>query len=194
MGFIIKYIWLYYKYKMSGQFTRKMYDDCYYKQNVKQITDPLELVLDVNKYVNYNNICKPQINKPRNAADLVDIESSLWGIDKIASNCDTAKHPNCSSMGCLLTNDPRIPVNNTPYLCERGKPGDVGAVVTTNMQMPNNPGYQLPNPNICHTNTVPSLIPPRNKHNPQIYNNTVNNNMISSMSGRCGRRSDRCNC
>lgn len=136
---------------MSGRFTRKMYDDCSSQQNLKQSTNPLELILDVNKYVHCHNICKPK-DYPPSAASLVDLESSLWGIDKISSDCDIAKHPFCGPYGCLLTRDPRIPEHITPYACERGHDGD-NAVVTTNMKMPAHPGYQLPNPNVCKYQT-----------------------------------------
>lgn len=159
---------------MSGYFTRKMYDGCASQQDVKQSTDPLELILDVNKYVHCNNICKPTNQRPSNqrpsnqhpsnqrpsnqhpsnqyspnSALLVDVESSLWGIDKSASRCDSAKHPFCGPQGCLLTKDPRIPPHITPYACERGNQGD-NAIVTTNMKKHVDPGFRLPNPNICN--------------------------------------------
>ena len=133
---------------MSGRFTRKMYDGCAFKQDTKQSTDPLELVLDVSKYVHCDNICKPAGDRPSQGALLVDVESSLWGIDKLASDCDTSKHPFCGPNGCLLTNDARVAPHITPYACERGKAND-NAVITTNMHMPTNQGYTLPNANIC---------------------------------------------
>lgn len=133
---------------MSGRFTRKMYDNCALEQDTKQSTDHLELILDVTKYIHCNNICKPAAEYPPNPALLVDVESSLMGLDKIASKCDSAQYPFCASNGCLLTNDPRIPPHVTPYACERGHTGD-NAVVTTNMKMPRHPGYQIPNVNIC---------------------------------------------
>jgi len=133
---------------MAGKFTRKMYDCCATQQDTKQSTDPLELVLDVNKYVNCNNICRPTEQYPSNSASLVDVESSLWGIDKLASNCDVAKHPFCGPYGCLLTRDPRVAPHITPYACQWGHNGE-NAVVTTNMQMPKDAGYTLPDPNIC---------------------------------------------
>jgi hypothetical protein len=133
---------------MSGRFTRKMYDECAIQQDVKQSTDPLELVLDVSKYVHCNNICRPAVTYPPNGALLVDVESSLWGIDKTSSKCDSAKHPFCGPQGCLLTKDPRVPPHITPFACERGHEGD-NAVVTTNMSMPRTTGYAVPNPRIC---------------------------------------------
>lgn len=137
---------------MSGRFTRKMYDGCAAEQTLKQSTDPLEIVLDVNKYVHCHNICKPAAEYPPNSALLVDVESSLWGIDKLSSNCDTAKHPFCGPNGCLLTKDPRIAPHITPYACERGRTGD-NAVVTNNMPIPTSTGYKLPNANICGNQT-----------------------------------------
>jgi hypothetical protein len=134
---------------MAGQFTRKNYDQCALAQRTKQSTDPLELVMDVNKYVNCNNICKPSGEHRPNSANLVDVESSLWGLDKLASNCDASKHPFCGPNGCLLTGDPRVGPHITPYACERGPDGS-NAVITTNMRMPHNPGYNLPNSNVCN--------------------------------------------
>jgi hypothetical protein len=125
-----------------------MYDTCAIQQDQRQSTDSLELILDVNKYVNCNNICKPAEQYPPNAALLVDVESSLWGIDKLSSKCDSAKHPFCGPNGCLLTNDVRVGPHITPYACERGHIGE-NAVITTNMQMPKHPGFRVPNQNIC---------------------------------------------
>jgi hypothetical protein len=134
---------------MAGKFTRKIYDSCAYQQDVKQSTDPLELILDVTKYVHCNNICHPtNRNYPPNPALLVDIESSLWGIDKLSSNCDQAKYPFCGLNGCLLTKDPRVAPHITPYACERGRAGE-NAVVTTNIKIPTDSGIRIPDPNIC---------------------------------------------
>jgi hypothetical protein len=134
---------------MAGRFTRSMNDGCALQQNTKQSTDPLELVLDVTKFVHCENICRPAKEYPPNAALLVDIESSLWGLDKLSSKCDQSRHPFCSSNGCLLTKDPRVAPHITPFACERGHVGE-NAVITTNMRMPTNPGFRLPNPNICN--------------------------------------------
>ena len=146
---------------MSGRFTRRMYDGCAYQQDSKQSTDPLELILDVTKYVHCNNICKPANEYPPNAALLVDVESSLWGIDKLASDCDTTKHPFCGPNGCLLTKDPRVPPHITPYACERGGPND-RAVITTNMKMPQHPGFRVPDTNICHAQGNGYYVDPKN--------------------------------
>ena len=135
---------------MSGKFTRKMYDNCSFDQNLKQSTDSLELILDVNKFVHCNNICKPVIQNSPNPALLVDVESSLWGIDKLSSDCHETKHPFCAKTGCLLTKDPRIGSHITPFACERGKAGE-NSVITTNMKMPTHSGLKkLNNTNPCN--------------------------------------------
>lgn len=133
---------------MAGRFTRKIYDDCALKQDTKQSTDPLEFMLDITKHVHCNNLCRPLGQPPANPVLLVDIESSLMGLDKVASRCDSTKHPFCASNGCLLTNDRRIAPHATPYACDRGRMGD-NAVITTNMKAPTHPGYSIPNVNIC---------------------------------------------
>lgn len=150
---------------MSGRSTRKMYDVCATQQDVKQSTDPLELQLDVTKYVHANNICKPTSfnHQNNNVMQLVDIESSLRGIDKIASKCDTTKHPFCSNSGCLLTNDHRVGPHITPYACEWGHAGD-NAVTTTNMQMPMHPGFNVPNVQPNTTNGYYSNQNQKGKH------------------------------
>lgn len=132
----------------SGRFTRSMYDSCALQQNVKQSTEPLDFILDSTKYINCNNLCKPSSNIPYNPAYLVDVESSLWGLDKMSSKCDTAKHPFCGPNGCLLTNDPRVPAHITPYACERGYIGDK-AVIITNMRKTTDPGFGPTPPLVC---------------------------------------------
>lgn len=133
---------------MAGRYTRSMYDTCALQQNTKQSTDPLDLIMDTTKYVNCGNLCKPTGEFQPNGALLVDVESSLWGLDKVASKCDNAKLPFCGPTGCLLTNDPRIAPHITPYACERGHVGDK-AVITTNMRLPNGPGFSMPPPLNC---------------------------------------------
>jgi len=136
---------------MAGEFTRKSYDACALSQETKQSTGPLELIMDITKYVNCNNLSTIPNTKPMTIGNLVDVESSMWGLDRQASNCNTAMYPFCASSGCLLTSDPRIPLHQTPYASDRGQRGD-RAVITTNMVMPTNPGYTLPSTNICPRN------------------------------------------
>lgn len=134
---------------MSGRFTRKMYDGCAIQQDYKQSTDQLDLIMDPTKYVHCHNICRPVGQVVPNQAQLVDVESSLMGLDKLSSKCDASKHPFCGPNGCLLTNDKNVPPHITPYACDRGHAGD-NAVVTTNMQMPKHPGFSNPPPLNCN--------------------------------------------
>lgn len=108
---------------MAGQFTRTKYDVCSSQQDTKRRTDPLELIFDISKYVNSKELCSstPKID------DLIDIESNLRGIDKIASKCNTKQ---CSFNGCINPNKGQY---TTPYACERGRDGE-NAVITTNLK------------------------------------------------------------
>lgn len=184
---------------MSGHFTRKMYDGCAFKQDTKQSTDPLELIMDVTKYVHSNNICKPASQYPPNSALLVDLESSLRGIDKLSSKCDVSKHPFCGPNGCLLTKDPRIAPHITPYACERGRDGD-NCVISTNMRMPDHPGFRPPQPNAFESNgngyytayngkpnSQTKQIPPRQQQIPVPIRSNGNNG-INRINGNNGIR------
>lgn len=128
---------------MSGKFTRRMYDDCAYSTNIKRNTDSLDLIMDTTKYVNYKNKCRLTDNRSQNPLSLVDVESSLWGIDRLSSDCDKFKQPFCKKIGCITTYDQRAPPNAQPVLCDRGGYGS-GAVVVTNMKMPTNSGLNFP--------------------------------------------------
>ena len=135
---------------MSGRFTRKMYDGCAFQQDVRQSTSPLDYQLDPTKYVNCNNLCQPK-QYPENSAQLVDVESSLWGLDKLSSKCDEAKHPFCAKNGCLLTKDPRVGPHMDPLACEWNHVGDRNpGVISTNMVMPRSNGIPRQNPNVCN--------------------------------------------
>lgn len=146
---------------MAGEFTRELYDRCNLLQNTRQSTEPLNLIMDITKFVNCGNLCTPSHQYPPNGALLVDVESSLWGLDKINSKCDKAKHPFCGPYGCMLTRDPRIAPHITPYACERGHRGE-SAVITTNMKMPLTPGYRLHNPHVCDYQGNGYYVDPRN--------------------------------
>lgn len=165
---------------MSGNFTRKMYDGCAYRQNVKQSTDPLGLILDVNKYINKNNICQPTLNNPEGVASLVDVESSLMGIDKLESDCDNTKYPFCRSTGCLLTNDSRVIPHMTPYACEWGKFGD-NAVITTNMSMPSDTGFDIQDMPVCSTTNGYYYDKSKCLQRNMQHNRNINNQMIKNL-------------
>ena len=135
---------------MSGRFTRRMYDDCATDQDTKQSTGQLNMILDLTKFVNCNRSCNPDnkfVQNIQNPFDLVDVESSLMGIDRPASNCDIEKYPYCASKGCILTGDSRVPQHTNPYVCERGYDGD-NTLVQSNMKMPQYE-YKFPTDNVC---------------------------------------------
>lgn len=137
---------------MSGRLTRQLYDICAFNQDTKQITSPFDYVMESSKYINCNNLCQPNAPIPRNPVSIVDIESSLWGLDKVVSKCDKNKHPLCGPNGCLLTNDARIPQHITPYPCERGYDGE-NAVITTNINKIPYQKYKMYPQQVCNSNT-----------------------------------------
>lgn len=132
---------------MAGRYTRSMYDNCALQQDTKQSTDQLELIMDTTKFINCGNLCKT----PNNTSLLVDVESGLWGLDKVASRCDSAKLPFCGPSGCLLSGDPRIAPHMPPFVCDWGHQGDK-AVITTNMSLPSGPGFSVPTSGPCGAN------------------------------------------
>jgi len=138
---------------MAGRFTREMYDNCAFRQDTRQSTDPMEYQLDVTKFVNCGNLCRPKSVKPNPVLN-VDVESSLLGLDRINSKCDQARQPLCYP-SCLLTNDPRLPQNNShvdPTACSWGHLNE-RATVKTNMSLPNGPGFVVPRPILCDGNS-----------------------------------------
>jgi hypothetical protein len=136
---------------MAGRFTRRMYDGCAFKQDTRQSTEPLDYQLDVTKYVNCNNMCAPKVVNP-GAVGLVDVESSLWGLDKLSSKCDSMQHPFCGPAGCLLTKDSRVPFNRNPLACERGLTCEpYNAVIKSNMCPSTSSGITIPSTRICPT-------------------------------------------
>lgn len=156
---------------MSGNLTRQMYDACAQEQYSKQSTDQLEFNLDINKYVNQNKLCTPDTNAvSQNTLALVDIESALKGIDKMASKCDADMYPLCGSNGCLLNNDKRIAPTINPRACERGGIGQQ-AVITNNIPRPQSNGLR-PLPKMA------CGIPKRsiNNGNNTVYSNSNNRN------------------
>lgn len=135
---------------MSGIQTRTRYDGCAFLQDVKQSTDPLELIMDPTKYINCNNICQPNSQYSANVLPRVDIESALWNLDKVETRCDIGKYPFCNTSGCLLSNDPRIPPNINPIGCLWNRIDDPNkAVITSNMRRATNAGYTIPDTNVC---------------------------------------------
>jgi hypothetical protein len=156
---------------MSGYSTRLRYDKCSYDQFLKQETDPLSLVTDIDKYVNKNFACRSGSDAPqRNTASIVDIESSLRGIDKVSSDCDQYKHPFCGPRGCLLTKDPRVAPHVTPWIYERGDVDDTSSVTKTNIRKPTGTVFKQTINKVCDGQSN------------GYYNNYANNNDMSLFS------------
>jgi len=139
---------------MSGQFTNLEYDGCAYSQRLKQSTGPLNWELDLNRFVNCNNLAAFHGGQsyPYNAVQQVDLDSSLKGLDTLASNCSGDKQPFCQSQGCITTNDPRVTgLNYSPpdaYFWKHTNEPNQPGVISTNMNLPRNNGIQVnPYPN-----------------------------------------------
>ena len=127
---------------MASSSTRLEYDNCAYKQELRQSTDPMRYQLYSGKYVNCGNICRADKNFPANGIALVDVESELKGINRINSRCNESKHPYYDSEHIIRTNDPRLPPHITPYACERD-------IVPNNIPKMTHPGFGPMNPNVC---------------------------------------------
>lgn len=106
---------------MAGRFTQKKYDDCATKQYYNQSEEPISHIMDLGRYVNFQRYCGPDDSS---ISKRVDVESAILGLDRRASDCDTAKYPFCSRSGCLLPNNPLIPKHNNPEACYFGYVGD----------------------------------------------------------------------
>jgi hypothetical protein len=141
---------------MSGNFTRRKYDTCANVQYTKSSTDPMNFNLDPVKYINCNNICQPLgiPNGNKSYYAPVDVESSLWGIDRRSSDCNSFKYPFCADKGCLITQNPLIAPHITPFACERGRYDEKNkAVIKTNMRPYQDSGIRVPNSRCSVKNT-----------------------------------------
>ena len=132
---------------MSGHFTRRMYDPCFTDQETKQSTKHLEFIIDVNKFVNNKNACD-QTNGNYDSSRLVELDSSLRGLDRVYNKCNSSMYPMCSPNGCMMANDSKIPPYNSPYLAERGY-GNENEVVSNNIPRPTSNGIPNINTNLC---------------------------------------------
>ena len=81
---------------------RLSYDDCSYKQALKQSTSPLSYALDASRF-EHKNKCRMELgiiggtNVSHNKGNLVDIENELRGQTFPASKCSQMKfNPNSS--------------------------------------------------------------------------------------------------
>ena len=128
-------------YSTQGASNRPIYDCCDYAQSLQQSVDPLQY----NLYFGAQENCSKCIDKKawfKQDLAIVDIESDLLNLTRPLSNCDQYKYnPNCkASPECISTFDPNVPVILSPSLCP---------IVYNNIPVQTNPGYTLPNPNIC---------------------------------------------
>ena len=78
-------------------FSRLKYDSCDYRQTLMQNSGVLEWTLDPMRYVNQNR-CRHQLglqggtNVSHVSGNLVDLESTLKGIDRDASRCPSMQY------------------------------------------------------------------------------------------------------
>lgn len=124
----------------QGSSNRQIYDNCSYAQWAHASTEPLQYQL----YMGKNENCgkcryKEQFWHPY---DLVDVESELRNQTRPVSRCGMYKYnPNCKmSKECFSTFDKNVPVVLAPECCP---------IVFNNIPKRTNPGYTLPDPNIC---------------------------------------------
>lgn len=137
---------------MSGYSTRRRYDSCANRQYTRQSTDPMNFNMEISKYVNCENFCRPSGFNSSDTSGYapVDIESSLRGIDRTASDCSINKYPFKGPKGAIVPNDSGIMPHITPYACERGRIDEnKKAVIKTNMGPYKDSGLNKQNPTKC---------------------------------------------
>lgn len=129
---------------------RLIYDDCACKQQTVDSTSLVNYYFYKGKFENCTdcNTKRLELNEPtrKGTIPLVDIESELNGINRSTTKCDQFKfHPKCNRPGfCISGNDPKIFTNNPPDVCFYPK------LAWNNIRKPTDPGYRLPNPNLCN--------------------------------------------
>lgn len=133
---------------MSGYFSGLPYDTCAYSQYLQQSTAPLNWELDLNRYVNCNNLAAFHggQNYPYSAPNQVDLDSSLKGLDTISSSCSADKQPFCASQGCITTYGSEVAsLNYSPpdaYLWKHNNETNEPGVIGTNMHLPYSNGIK----------------------------------------------------
>jgi hypothetical protein len=137
---------------MSG-YNRQIYDYCNFQQRVADSTSELQYHLYRGYGVNCNRC---HVDQPKYIS-LVDYESELKNITRLASKCNVFKyHPGCKYSSnkpnmCISTFDKNLPINLDPRVCP-----DAEAYLYFNsgLKKPTNPGYYLPDQPVCEPNTV----------------------------------------
>lgn len=120
------------------------YDPCAYKQDLKQSTDPLAYYLYPGQGYNCNG-CRPDISLSGHlpgSLQLVDVESELWGLTRINSECTDFKFPNCGAGSCIDTFDRNLPGYISPWACERD-------ITPNNIRKATHPGFEISMDNAC---------------------------------------------
>lgn len=94
---------------------RLTYDDCSYKQSLRQSVGPLSYTLDASRY-EHENKCRMELgivggtNVSHNKGNLIDIENELRGQVFPVTNCNSYKY------------DPRVQSNKEYIKCSKHKP------------------------------------------------------------------------
>lgn len=128
-------------YSTQGASNRQVYDCCAYAQALQQSVDPLQYQL----YFGAQESCTKCIDKKawfKQDKEIVNIESDLLNLTRPLSKCDQYKYnPNCESgPECISTFAQDVPRILSPSLCP---------IVYNNIPVMQNPGYTLPDTNIC---------------------------------------------
>ena len=132
----------------SGEFTNEIYDNCEYENKLFRSNGPFQYQMFRGAHVNCNRC---QVQQP-SYVPLIDVETELKGINRLASKCAQFKYlptykfkpgvPNTS----ISTFDRLVPISLPPEVCP-----DVEKNLYFNNGLirPNNVGIKFPNPNIC---------------------------------------------
>jgi hypothetical protein len=122
-----------------GGSNRLPYDVCAYQKKLYESTSPLGYQLAEYKFENCTKCRQDKFYRP---FDLVDVESELKNITRLASKCPEKKYnPNCpKSKTCLSTFDPSVPVVLAPEVCP---------IIFNNIPRMRDVGYRVPNGGYC---------------------------------------------
>lgn len=128
-----------------GSSNRIKYDSCEYQKSLYESTKPLSYYIYEPKYESQTKCVHDKFYRKY---DLVDVESELRNITRPMSKCSQYKYnPNCKkNESCTSTFDNTVPIVMAPELCP---------IVKNNIPKTTNPGYSIPNENICAT---PNLL------------------------------------
>jgi hypothetical protein len=128
----------------SGSFTRLRYDRCSHQKDIYQSAEPLQYVMYSGKFENCSRCVYDENSFYRPFDDaIVDTESELKGINRIASSCPQFKYsPHCKkSKTCTSTFDKSAPVILVQEMCP---------IVSNNIPRIDSPKFEL-NTEHCKT-------------------------------------------